>query len=110
MSTERFGQWVEHFFILPTRWFKLHNKARRNMQQRCKVCGCRDKFDFHIPNRIWKKVIPKSYQNHVVCLACFDDFAEKKGVNYSNSLKILYFTGSKAIFQFQCIHALNKNN
>lgn len=70
-------------------------------QQTCKVCGRQDKFDYHIPDGMWKRVVPRQYRNKVVCLACFDDFASAKRIDYSDSLDVLYFAGDKAIFTFE---------
>lgn len=75
--------------------------------QRCKVCGRRDKFDFHVPDEVWRSIVPEQYQNHVVCLACFDDFAKDKGVDYSTSLQTLYFAGDMATFEFRVINAVS---
>jgi len=68
-------------------------------QQTCKICGRPDKFDFNVPDDIWQMVIPKQYQNHVVCLTCFDDFACKANIPYH--LQTLYFVGNKQTFIFQ---------
>ena len=91
--------WFEHFFILPFRWLKIHIQNWFTMQQRCKVCGCRDKFNFYVDDETWQKVVPKKYQNRVVCLACFDDFAKEKEIDYSSSKKSLYFAGKKFNFE-----------
>jgi hypothetical protein len=101
-------RWVEHFFVLPIRWFRLHCETWFTGRQRCKVCGCRDKFDFHIEDEVWQKVVPIQYQNRVVCLACFDDFAKKKEVDYSPSLKEIYFAGDKVSFQFSVRRSSSK--
>jgi hypothetical protein len=69
-------------------------------RQTCKVCGCRDKFDYHVPDTTWRLVVPAEYQNRVVCLSCFDDFAYEKGVSYSEVLRTLYFAGRAAIVVF----------
>ena len=87
------SRWIEHFCIIPIRWFRLHYHAWYDLQQRCKVCGYRDKFNFYVPDDIWQSIVPIKYQKRVVCLACFDDFAQKKGVDYSTSLKELHFVG-----------------
>ena len=61
---------------------RITNKKTRSFRsgkQTCKVCGCTDKFDFKVPNRLWKKVVPVEYQNKVVCLECFDELAFEKG-------------------------------
>ena len=69
-------------------------------RQTCKVCGCRDKFDFHVPDATWRQIVPDEYQNRVVCLSCFDDFAHDKGVTYGEVLRTLYFAGRAAILVF----------
>lgn len=94
-----FGQLIEHFVVLPARWFRLHCHTWRDMRQRCKVCGCRDKFNFYVPDELWEKVVPPRYRNRVVCLACFDDFAKQRGVDYATSLKTLYFAGDGACLE-----------
>lgn len=101
MDFDYIKRWIEHFFILPVRWYKQNYRNWRELRQRCKVCGYRDKFDFHVPDEIWQQVVPLKYQNRVVCLACFDDFAKKKGVDYSTALKELCFAGDIVSFQFQ---------
>jgi hypothetical protein len=74
-------------------------------RQKCKVCGCPDKFDFHVPDTIWEKIVPSRYLNKVVCLGCFDKFAFEKQVDYSGSLEVLYFAGDRAIFKFTAVSA-----
>ncbi len=74
-------------------------------QQTCKVCGHPDKFDFHVPDDLWRKVVPSPYHNKVVCLACFDEFAFEKQIDYSGSLEVLYFAGDQAVFKFQAVVA-----
>ena len=100
MLLKNISAWVEHFLIMPFRWFRLHYRSWRDLQQRCKVCGYRDKFDFHVPDNMWLSVVPEKFQNRVVCLSCFDDFAKKKGVDYSASIKKLYFVGDKVSLRF----------
>lgn len=78
-------------------------KARKPAQQTCKVCGRPDKFDFHVPDEIWASIIPPELQAKVVCLYCFDEFAHKRRVDYSQGIKTLYFTGEQAIFEFNVV-------
>jgi hypothetical protein len=75
--------------------------------QSCKVCGRRDKFDFHIADDVWKAVIPPTFQNRVVCLSCFDNFAYEKGIDYASALQSLCFAGDKACFDFRVELAVN---
>lgn len=85
----------------------LSQVGRRDQSQRCKVCGRRDKFNFHVSDAIWEAIVPASYVNRVVCLACFDDFALQKGVNYAATLDSLYFAGDRAAFTFSIVSAAN---
>lgn len=54
--------------------------------QRCKVCGKRDCFNFHVPDEMWARVVPIQFQNRVVCLGCFDSFASNRGIQYAEAL------------------------
>lgn len=74
-------------------------------RQRCAVCKCTDKFNFAVPDEIWRRIVPVEYQNKVVCLQCFDEFARQTNVDYSGALRTLYFAGSKAAFKFQTVLA-----
>ena len=71
------------------------------LQQRCKVCGRIDKFNYSIPDEIWRAIVPRSFHNNVVCLCCFDDFASDKGMGYNYALQSLFFAGRKACFEFK---------
>jgi len=66
----------------------------------CKACGLVDRFDFHVPNDIWKTVIPTPLVREVVCLNCFDRYASEMGVNYAKYIKDLYFAGDRGNFHF----------
>ncbi|HEY7221756.1 MAG TPA: hypothetical protein VH985_25515 [Candidatus Binatia bacterium] len=85
-------------------------KRKRNIprgfkRQRCRVCKCEDKFNFYVPDKVWREVVPDKYQNAVVCLPCFDELARERGVDYSAAIAVLYFAGSQASFKFQTISA-----
>ena len=72
--------------------------------QRCKVCGRVDKFNFTVSDEIWKKVVPMPFQNHVVCLTCFDAFASLKGIDYANDISAeIYFDGDKGSFELRIV-------
>lgn len=75
-------------------------------RQTCKACGYRDKFDFHVPDVIWKAIVPERFVNHVVCLTCFDDFARLKGVDYAPYLRAVYFAGEAAAFELCVVSAV----
>ena len=74
-------------------------------RQRCRVCKCQDKFNFYVPDGIWREVVPHEYQDTVVCLSCFDEFARERNVDYSDVIELLYFAGSQASFKFQTVSA-----
>lgn len=77
------------------------------MRQTCKVCGRPDKFNFHVPEKIWEAVVPPPYRNRVVCLCCFDDFARNKNINYSGVILELFFAGDQATFRFDTASAIS---
>lgn len=78
-----------------------------DLQQTCKVCGRPDKFNFDVPDDIWRAVVPLEYRTKVVCLCCFDDFASRKKVDYATSLHTLYFAGNRACLEFQATQAVS---
>jgi len=94
------SKWFEHFFILPIKWYKQNYRNWIELNQRCKVCGNRDKFDFHVTEEIWSEIVPLQYQNRVVCLSCFDDFAKEKGIQYKDALDELCFAGDMENLNF----------
>ena len=77
--------------------------ARDFKRQKCGVCKCQDKFNFHVPDKLWRQVVPKEYWSKVVCLQCFDEFARTKEINYAQSIETLYFAGNQATFKFQTV-------
>jgi hypothetical protein len=74
-------------------------------RQTCRVCKCKDKFNFHVADALWEKIVPGEFQNSVVCLSCFDEFARDRKIDYSDSLEVLYFAGDQATFKFQTVSA-----
>jgi hypothetical protein len=73
---------------------------KAHQRQTCKVCNCPDKFDFHVPDDVWQKVVPPPHQDDVVCLSCFDRLAFDKKVNYAAHVETLYFAGEAAKLVF----------
>ena len=71
-----------------------------NSRQRCKFCDRPDKFNFDVPDEVWARAVPPPFNNGVLCLFCFDAFAEARGVEYASSLDSLWFAGDKAVFEF----------
>jgi hypothetical protein len=71
-----------------------------SQRQTCKVCGCKDKFDYHVSDQMWQQVVPTDHRNKVVCLSCFDDFAHERGIRYGDDVRTLYFAGRAASLIF----------
>jgi len=69
-------------------------------KQTCKACDRPDILNFHVPDELWKAIVPDEYQESVVCLYCFDKFAAEKNINYEDSLSDPCFAGDKANFSF----------
>lgn len=67
----------------------------REQQQRCKACWRADGFDFNVPDETWIAVVPEALRNRVVCLACFDHFAEERAVEYAPHIQTLHFAGER---------------
>jgi hypothetical protein len=56
------------------------------MRQFCKSCGHADRFDFWVTDAVWKAVVPPHFHTRVLCFACFDAFAARKGIDYRRDL------------------------
>jgi hypothetical protein len=86
---------------------RIKNGVKPGISQRqnCKVCGYADKFDYHVPDAVWKEIVPEAFHNKVVCLGCFDKFAFEKDVDYAEALDVLYFAGDRAVFKFEAVLA-----
>jgi hypothetical protein len=84
---------------------RIHHRSAADVKgfkrQKCSVCRCEEKFNFHVPDEVWKNAVPDEFQNRVVCLACFDEFARRNNVDYSNSINELFFAGDKATVKFE---------
>jgi hypothetical protein len=74
-------------------------------RQLCQVCKCEDKFNFYVSDQMWREIVPPVYQNKVVCLPCFDEFARAQNIDYSDSIEVLYFAGRQASFKFRTVSA-----
>jgi len=82
-------------------------RSRFGRRPICKACRRSDKFDFNVPDELWRKVVPAEHHNHFICLDCFDEFAFRKSINYCDSIGALYFAGSQAMFRFQRVSGRN---
>ena len=43
----------------------------------CSLCGCIENYIYHVPENIWRKVIPKGKWNEIVCACCFHKLAKE---------------------------------
>jgi len=60
----------------------------------CAVCGVIPKFDYNVDNDFWKKAVEEKDRLGVVCLSCLDDLATLKGLDVSEHLIEVQFTGN----------------
>lgn len=74
-----------------------------HQQQSCKNCGVQDGINFNVSDSVWEKVVPKRLVKKVVCLACFDRFAARRGIDYRRNVRTLYFAGRQANFKFRVV-------
>lgn len=59
----------------------------------CAVCHQSVKFDYHVTDECWEAVVPKDKRLGVICLPCLDMLAEQKGIDISQSIEGMQFTG-----------------
>lgn len=78
-----------------------------SQQQTCKACGRPDKFNFDLPDHVWKAAVPAHLHGRVVCLGCFDEFAKERGVAYATSLSAVCFAGETASILFEVVEAVD---
>lgn len=79
---------------------RRQRRKRPAHQATCKACGRPEKFDFVVPNSIWRAVVPKKLSTRAVCLYCFDEFAREAAVDYARFVNAVYFAGRRGAFVF----------
>jgi hypothetical protein len=79
----------------------MAEKNQQPQRQTCRICECPDKFDFHVSDDLWERVVPRRFRKNVVCLECFDDLASEKNIDYSDDIDVLHFAGEGAVFIFR---------
>ena len=75
-------------------------RLRNPQQQTCKMCGQPEKFDFRVPDDVWRAVVPLPFQNYAICLYCFDEESAAKGIPFAADLKYVCFAGRAASVEF----------
>ncbi len=52
----------------------------------CKICYKVNRVGFHVPDEIWRAVVPGQFGNSVVCLGCFMDLADEKLIPWDKAI------------------------
>ena len=60
---------------------------------RCKICGELPYIDYLVYDNFWKMVVPPQYKLDVVCLSCLDRLASKMGLDISENIECIHYTG-----------------
>jgi hypothetical protein len=55
----------------------------------CNVCGSLANVDFGVPDNVRKTVVPSKYQNELVCVECFGNFACEKQIELFRLAKLV---------------------
>lgn len=61
----------------------------------CGVCGIIPKYEFLVDDDFWREVVAEKDRLGVVCLPCFDELAALKGLDVSEHLIEVQFTGKE---------------
>ena len=61
----------------------------------CGRCKNHTDFDYTITDELWKEIVPQHLKLGVICLSCLDTMATEKGIDISNFLERVQFTGTK---------------
>jgi hypothetical protein len=65
----------------------------------CSRCDQRPKFDYHVDDDFWRKVVPQDERTSVICLPCLDRLVEELGMEVGQHLRQVQFTGvSSTVF------------
>ena len=65
----------------------------------CSRCDQHPKFDYHVDDEFWRKVVPPDEQLGVVCLPCLDRLVDVLGMEVGQHLRQVQFTGcSSTVF------------
>ena len=59
----------------------------RDRRERCKLCGGVNRVGFHVPDEIWRAVVPEAVRHRVVCLGCFTALADAQLVAWDRDIR-----------------------
>ena len=48
----------------------------------CKCCGRINPLGFHVTNHIWRESVPSYYEDDILCIICFAQFADENGIEW----------------------------
>lgn len=77
----------------PAQAERLVRAAQKGKELKGPTCGrCKrtDSVWFTVPDSVWDAVVPKGWRKAVLCLRCFDGYAEAAGVTYAPQLTLYY--------------------
>jgi len=76
-----------------------YDRAADTMRQTCKMCGCKQYFEFRVPDDLWDEVVPERYRKTALCLACFDACAfEAMRQDWPTEVLWITFVGRWTVF------------
>jgi len=59
----------------------------------CSICHKEVSFDYSVDDKFWQEVVPKEYRLNVICLPCLDKLATENGLDITDHLGSIHFTG-----------------
>lgn len=57
---EKMRAWTDPSFVSESSWVG-----------ECASCGCAETYTYHVPESLWRRVLPEKWWSEVVCAACF---------------------------------------
>lgn len=66
-----------------TPWLDASGPCR----ERCKACWKTSRVGFVVPDTVWAMVVPDALRDRVLCLACFAEMADERGVEWDRRIE-----------------------
>ena len=60
--------------------YRMRPRLRR---ETCRRCWRENPVGFHVPDDVWRAVVPARHCQHVLCLHCFDRFATARRIDWT---------------------------
>lgn len=64
-----------------------HREEWSNFGGRCAICGRDEPYTYHVPESLWRKILPPQYWDSIVCAKCFDEQARHITFGVSTRLR-----------------------